>query len=116
MGAKAEHRDVSMRRLAVALVVLALAPPAAAAAKNPTPPGPEFDGQPAEYASAFAAKELCSRVLIAGQDPEPILTDLRQASALAPGFAIDSARIEIDRARQAVTVHHPGHPPRTADR
>ena len=103
------------RGTAGAAVLLAVAAPSAAG-KNPTPPGPEFHGQPAEYASAFAAKELCSRVLIAGQDPEPILTDLRQASALAPGFAIDTARIDIDRARQAVTVHHPGQPPRTAMR
>jgi CubicO group peptidase (beta-lactamase class C family) len=98
---------------AVALLALA-APPAPG--RNPTPPGPEFDGQPAEYASAFAAKELCSRVLIAGRDPEPILTDLRQASALAPGFAIDTASIDIDRERQTVTVHHPGQPPRSAVR
>jgi CubicO group peptidase (beta-lactamase class C family) len=107
--------EVGTRALlaAVALIAAAAAP---AAAKNPTPPGPEFDGQPAEYASAFAAKELCSRVLIAGQDPEPILTDLRQASVLAPGFAIDSAAIEIDRDRPAVTVAHPGQPPRTAVR
>src|SRR5918999_4279608 len=105
-----------MRRAVPAIagvVVLATSP---AAAKNPTPPGPEFDGGPPEYASAFAAKELCSRVLIAGQDPEPILTDLRQASALAPGFAIDSADIRIDRRRKTVTVDHPGQPARTARR
>jgi CubicO group peptidase (beta-lactamase class C family) len=94
--------------------VLATAAPAAA--KNPTPPGPDFDGAPAEYASAFAAKELCSRVLIARKDPEPILTDLRQASALAPGFAIDTARIDINRRRGMVTVHHPGQPARSAVR
>ncbi len=97
--------------MAVAVLALAAGP---AAAANPTPPGPEFDGEPPEYASAFAAKELCSRVLIAGQDPEPIKTDLRQASALAPGFAIDSAEIDIDRRRRTVTVHHPGQPPRSA--
>jgi CubicO group peptidase (beta-lactamase class C family) len=103
-----------MRWIVAALVGLLALAASPAAAKNPTPPGPEFDGEPAEYASAFAAKELCSRVLIAGQDPEPILTDLRQASALAPGFAIDSAAIEIDRERRTVAVHHPGQPPRTA--
>jgi CubicO group peptidase (beta-lactamase class C family) len=102
--------------VAAAAALLALAASSPATARNPTPPGPEFDGAPAEYASAFAAKELCSRVLIAGQDPEPIMTDLRQASALAPGFAIDSAAIDIDRRRQSVTVHHPGHPPRSAVR
>jgi CubicO group peptidase (beta-lactamase class C family) len=102
--------------MAVAAGALVLAASPAAAKRHPTPPGPEFDGEPAEYASAFAAKELCSRVLIAGQDPEPILTDLRQASALAPGFAIDTARIDIDRRRQMVTVHHPGQPPRSAVR
>lgn len=100
---------------ALAAVLVGIAAPAHAA-KNPTPPGPEFDGEPAEYASAFAAKELCSRVLIAGQDREPIVTDLRQASALAPGFAIDSADIQIDRRAKTVTVHHPGQPPRTAMR
>ncbi|HEX2233367.1 MAG TPA: serine hydrolase domain-containing protein [Thermoleophilaceae bacterium] len=96
--------------------VLLCAPAPALGKKHPTPPGPEFDGAPPEYASAFAAKELCSRVLIAGREPEPIMTDLRQASALAPGFAIDSARIDIDRRRQKVTVHHPGQPPRSAVR
>jgi CubicO group peptidase (beta-lactamase class C family)/DNA-binding beta-propeller fold protein YncE len=92
---------------------------AVAAAKepeHPTPPGPEFQGDPAEYASAFAAKEICSRALIAGRDPAPIINDLRGASALAPGFAIDTAEIEIDRAGQRVTVSHPGQPPRTAVR
>jgi CubicO group peptidase (beta-lactamase class C family) len=101
------------RGAVAALAFLALTP-GSAAAKNPTPPGPEFRGQPAEYASAFAAKEICSRVLIAGQDPEPIIGDLREASALAPGFAIDSAKIDIDRANRIVTVHHPGQPPRSA--
>ena len=84
--------------------------------KRPTPPGPEFEGDPAEYASAFAAKEICSRALIAGQDPGPIVNDLRGASALAPGFAIDTAEIEIDRDRRLVTVAHPGQPPRGAVR
>src|SRR5687767_6910734 len=83
---------------------------------HPTPPGPEFQGDAAEYASAFAAKEICSRALIAGRDPEVIVNDLRGASALAPGFAIDTAQIEIDRERKRVTVSHPGQPPRTAAR
>jgi CubicO group peptidase (beta-lactamase class C family) len=87
-----------------------------AGAENPTPPGPEFDGQPAEYASAFAAKEICSRVFIAGRDPGPIVTDLRGASALAPGFAIDLADIRIDHQTQTVTVDHPGQPARSAVR
>ena len=90
--------------------------PAGARAEGPTPPGPEFDGGPPEYASAFAAKELCSRVLIAGRDPAPVMEDLRYASVLAPGFAIDTAQIDIDRERGRVTVAHPGHPPRTAQR
>lgn len=83
---------------------------------RPTPPGPHFTGDPAEYASAFAAKEICSRVLIAGRDPAPIVGDLRGASVLAPGFAIDSADIDIDHARRVVTVAHPGQPPRRAIR
>ena len=84
--------------------------------ERPTPPGEEFEGDPAEYASAFAAKEICSRALVAGQDPAPIVNDLRGASLLAPGFAIDTAGIEIDRAAHRVTVSHPGQPPRTAAR
>jgi CubicO group peptidase (beta-lactamase class C family)/DNA-binding beta-propeller fold protein YncE len=83
---------------------------------HPTPPGPEFEGDPAEYASAFAAKEICSRALIAKEDPAPIVNDLRAAFALAPGFVIDSADIEIDREGRRVTVSHPGQPPRTAAR
>ena len=105
------------RRRAAAVIALALAvAPAAARAEGPTPPGPEFDGGPPEYASAFAAKELCSRVLIAGRDPAPVTFDLRAASVLAPGFSIDAAEITIDRERQRVTVAHPGQPPRTAVR
>jgi CubicO group peptidase (beta-lactamase class C family) len=109
------HASGGRRGVLAALLAVLLFTPSAAA-RNPTPPGPEFDGEPAEYASAFAAKELCSRVLIAGRPPEPILTDLRQASALAPGFAIDTARITIDRRRNTVTVAHPGQPPRSATR
>ena len=109
---------VTMRRRASAavttLVLLAAAP--VALAENPTPPGPEFDGEPAEYASAFAAKEICSRVFIARGDPAPIINDMRAASALAPGFAIDLADIRIDRRRRMVTVDHPGQPARSAVR
>jgi CubicO group peptidase (beta-lactamase class C family)/DNA-binding beta-propeller fold protein YncE len=84
--------------------------------EHPTPPGPEFEGDPAEYASAFAAKEICSRALIAMEDPAPIINDLRAGFVLAPGFVIDSAEIEIDRDARRVTVSHPGQPPRTAVR
>jgi CubicO group peptidase (beta-lactamase class C family) len=101
--------------VAVVAAAFAVCAPAAAA-KHPTPPGPEFQGAPAEYASAFAAKEICSRVFIAKQDPAPIISDLRGVSALAPGFAIDLADIQIDDARQIVTVHHPGQPARSAVR
>src|SRR5688572_30443852 len=83
---------------------------------HPTPPGPEFEGDAAEYASAFAAKEICSRSLIAKRDPAVIVNDLRGASALAPGFAIDTAQIDIDRERKRVTLSHPGQPPRMAAR
>jgi CubicO group peptidase (beta-lactamase class C family) len=103
--------------LAAVIAAMALAVPAPAAlAQNPTPPGPEFEGDPAEYASAFTAKEICSRVFIAGGDPGPIVDDLRGASILAPGFAIDLADIRIDRERQTVTVDHPGQPARSAVR
>lgn len=84
---------------------------------SPTPKGPHFDGDPAEYAAAWAAEELCTRIFVAGGDPEPTYeTELRGASALAPGFAIDTADIRVDEAREAVTVDHPGQPARTAIR
>jgi CubicO group peptidase (beta-lactamase class C family) len=102
--------------LAIVGLVVALATSPAAAAQNPTPPGPEFDGGAPEYASAFAAKEICSRALIAERDPAPIVNDLRGASLLAPGFAIDLADLRIDRSRGTVTVAHPGHPARSAVR
>ena len=99
----------------LALVVAALAVGAPAVhAQNPTPPGPEFQGDPAEYASAFAAKEICSRVFIARRDPAPIIEDMRSASVLAPGFAIDLADIRIDPESRTVTVDHLGQPARTA--
>lgn len=88
---------------------------APAAARNPTPPGPEFDGLPAEYASALAAKEVCSRVFVAGGDPRAIVADARVAlTVLAPGFAADLAEVTIDRAAKSVTVTMPGYPARRA--
>ena len=99
----------------VVAVALAVGAPVARAA-NPTPPGPEFEGDPAEYASAFAAKEICSRVFISKRDPAPIVDDMRSASALAPGFAIDSADIRTDNESRTVTVDHPGQPARSAVR
>lgn len=84
---------------------------------GPTPDGPEFDGEPAEYAAAWAAKELCTRIFVAERDPTPTYeNELRGASALAPGFSIDTAHVRVDEDRQAVTVDHPGHPARTAVR
>lgn len=101
---------------AAAFAALVFAAPAAAA-EHPTPPGPEFDGMPAEYASAFSAKEVCTRVFVAGGDPEAIIADARVAlTALAPGFVADLARVEIDREAQRVTVEMPGYPPREAVR
>jgi len=83
--------------------------------EGPVPPGPEFDGQPAEYASAWGAKELCSRIFLADASPQPTIeNELRMASALAPGFFIDLADIRVDEARRSVTVDHLGHPARTA--
>ena len=101
---------------AAAVVGICAAAAGAGPGGHPTPPGPEFEGDAAEYASAFAAKEICSRALIAKRDPSVIVNDLRGAAALAPGFAIDTARIEIDRKRKRVTVSHPGQPARTAVR
>jgi CubicO group peptidase (beta-lactamase class C family) len=104
------------RAAVLALSALALGAHPALGRPHPTPPGPEFDGAPPEYASAFAAKELCSRILIAHANPAPIIQDLRAASVLAPGFSIDSARITVDRDAKSVTVDHPGHPAREAVR
>lgn len=85
--------------------------------EGPTPPGPEFDGEAPEYASAWAAKELCTRIFVANGDPQPTIeNELRGASALAPGFSIELADIRIDEAHEQVTVDHLGHPPRTAVR
>lgn len=85
--------------------------------EGPTPPGPEFDGQPAEYASAWSAKELCTRIFVAHGDPgTTVQTELRAASALAPGFFIDLAEITVDEEQEMVTVDHPGHPARSAVR
>jgi CubicO group peptidase (beta-lactamase class C family) len=104
------------RVVAVALGALAVSAGPALGRTHPTPPGPEFGGGPPEYASAFAAKELCSRIFIARADPAPVIQDLRAASGLAPGFSIDSAQIRIDHDAKSVTVDHPGHPPREAVR
>lgn len=85
--------------------------------EGPTPPGSEFQGDPAEYAAAWAAKELCTRIFVADGDPQPTMAnELRGASALAPGFAFDLADVQIDEARERVTVDHPGQPARTAVR
>ena len=84
---------------------------------GPTPPGPEFDGEPPEYAAAWAAKELCTRIFVAQGDPRPTMeTELRGASTLAPGFSIDLATVRVDEEREVVTVDHPGHPARSAVR
>lgn len=84
---------------------------------GPTPPGPEFDGAAPEYAAAWGAKELCTRIFVAERDPTPTYeNELRGASTLAPGFAVDSADVRVDESREAVTIDHPGHPARTAVR
>jgi CubicO group peptidase (beta-lactamase class C family) len=110
--------DVSRawRLLFVAIALaLATAPSALAAKKHPTPPGPHFDGRPAEYASALSAKEVCSRVFVAGGDPEAIVDDARVAlTVLAPGFVADAARLSIDREAKTATVEMPPNPARTA--
>lgn len=100
----------------VQLVVMSsLALGACAQINSPTPPGPEFDGTQAEYASAFAAKELCSRVLLAQGDPTPTLqVELGFLGFLAPGFDITEAKIDIDTTEQRVSVAAKGEEARTA--
>ena len=108
------RRRPAGRAFAASAAVLAVAA-TPVQARNPTPPGPEFDGMPAEYASAFAAKEVCSRVFVAGGDPQAIVADARVAlTALAPGFVADAARVDVDRKGKSVTVEMPGYPPRRA--
>jgi CubicO group peptidase (beta-lactamase class C family) len=102
--------------LAILVAAELVVPTPACLAEGPTPPGPEFNGKPPEYASSFAAKEICSRVFVAKRDPAPIVNDLRGISVIAPGFAIDLADIRIDREQQMVTVHQPGYPARSAVR
>jgi CubicO group peptidase (beta-lactamase class C family) len=83
--------------------------------ENPTPPGPAFQGEPAEYASAWGAKEICSRVFVAGEDPATtIATELTVIGLAAPGFDVRSAQIDIDDGAMSVTLSHPEQPPRTA--
>jgi CubicO group peptidase (beta-lactamase class C family) len=99
---------------ALAAFALAAGP---AAGRGPTPPGPEFDGLPAEYASAFSAKEACSRIFIAGGDLKPLMDDARvAATVLAPGFEPDATKVTVDHEDESVTVEMPGYPPRTAVR
>lgn len=84
-------------------------------ADNPTPPGPEFVGTPPEYTSAWGAKEICSRVFMAGEDPEITMdVEISLSGLLSAGFDIDTADIEIDQDRGIVTVDHPGVPARSA--
>lgn len=112
-GRTAAHR-LGSAAVAVAAFVIAAAP---AAGKGPTPPGPEFDGLPAEYASAFTAKEACSRMFVANGDLEPLMNDARiAATLLAPGFEPDLAKVTVDREDESVSVEMPGYPPRTAVR
>lgn len=88
-----------------------------ASSNGPAPPGPAFDGRPAEYAAAWAAKELCSRVFIAGGDPSTTSkVEITLSGGLARGFSINSASVDIDHRAQSVTIDHPGDPTRTAVR
>ncbi|MEM7139026.1 MAG: serine hydrolase domain-containing protein [Myxococcota bacterium] len=82
---------------------------------NPTPPGDDFVARPAEYASAWAAKELCSRVFVAGGDPQDTIDrEVNLVGLAADGFNFRSAEVDIDQGAQTVTVSHPGEPPRQA--
>src|SRR5687768_13796712 len=102
-------RNLSRSSRPVGLLAALALIAAQAAAKGPTPPGPDFDGLPAEYASALAAKEVCSRVFVAGEDYDPLIADTRVAlTALAPGFVADLAQVSVDREAKRVSVQMPG--------
>ncbi|MEM9730257.1 MAG: serine hydrolase domain-containing protein [Myxococcota bacterium] len=82
---------------------------------NLHPPGSAFSGNQAEYAAAFAAKEVCSRVFLAKEDPEPTLNnELRFIALLAPGFSIDAATVNVDEVESRVSVSLPDEPTREA--
>ncbi|MEM1413491.1 MAG: serine hydrolase [Myxococcota bacterium] len=82
---------------------------------HPTPPGADFAASATEYAAAFSAKELCTRVFVAGGDPNDTLRfEVRLLGLAAEGFDIARAAIDIDEAARRVTVEHPDDPPRTA--
>lgn len=82
---------------------------------NPTPPGPDFSGDPAEYAAAWVAKEICTRVFGANEDPQSTLaTEVALLGLAAPGFNPSLIEVTIDEIQKTVTVAHPGLPDRTA--
>ncbi|MEM9212788.1 MAG: serine hydrolase [Cyanobacteria bacterium P01_F01_bin.150] len=82
---------------------------------NPTPPGPEFSGSPAEYATALVAKEISTRVFGANGDIQPTLaTEVTLLGLAASGFNPSLIEVTIDEIQQTVTVSHPGLPDRTA--
>ncbi len=82
---------------------------------RPTPPGSGFEAPATEYAAAFAAKETCTRVFVAGGDPLDTLGfEVRLLGLAAESFDIARAEIDIDREARRVTVTHPGDVPRTA--
>ncbi|MEM8608786.1 MAG: serine hydrolase domain-containing protein [Myxococcota bacterium] len=82
---------------------------------NPTPPGDDFAASSVEYAASWAAKEICSRVFVAGGDPQTTIdTEVNLVGLAAGGFSIGNADVDIDEAAQSVTVAHPGVPARSA--
>ena len=82
---------------------------------NPTPPGPDFDGEPAEYAAAWAAKEICTRVFGVNENLLPTLTnEVFLLGQVAPGFRPDLIELTVDDIEKTVTVAHPGQPDRRA--
>ncbi|MEM9272653.1 MAG: serine hydrolase [Cyanobacteria bacterium P01_F01_bin.143] len=82
---------------------------------NATPPGLDFSGDPAEYAAAWAAKEICTRVFIANGDPQSTLaTEVSLIGFAAPGFNPNALELTIDEIQETVTVGHPDQPDRTA--
>ena len=82
---------------------------------NPTPPGPDFSGEPAEYAAVWTAKEVCTRVFGAHENPLPTLAnEVSLLGLAAQGFRPDLIELSIDDTKETVTIAHPGQPDRTA--
>ncbi|MEM8830371.1 MAG: serine hydrolase [Cyanobacteria bacterium P01_G01_bin.19] len=82
---------------------------------NPTPPGPDFSGDPAEYAVAWIAKEISTRVFGASGDPQSTLTtEVALIGFAVSGFNPNLIEVTVDEIQKTVTVAYPDLPDRTA--